>query len=98
MKTRIAAVLAVLVVALSVAAVASAAPRQSNMKGWSHQAPVTSKTWDANRPGAFDWEFGTTRPGTVKAWGIKAWGIKGWTIRGWKVNPLASAGWTIART
>ena len=46
MKTRITAVFAVLVVALSLVAAASAAPRQSNMKA-SH----------APRPSAFDWEW-----------------------------------------
>ena len=45
MKTRITAVFAMLVVALSLVAAASAAPRQSNQA--SH----------APRPSAFDWEW-----------------------------------------
>jgi hypothetical protein len=79
MKTRITAVLALLVVALSLAAAASAAPRQS---------PVTHPQWpiigffslkpsDANRPA-------TLKRGEVRTWRLKVW----------KVKPLASAGWT----
>jgi hypothetical protein len=71
MKTRITAVLALLVVALSLAAAASAAPRQSGIRSWSHQAPAGSKTWDANRPV-------TVKPRAVKTWSIKAWTIKVW--------------------
>jgi hypothetical protein len=69
MKARITAVLATLVVALSLVAGASAAPHKGTVKGWDYYngsswsglAPAASKTW------------------STKAWSVKPWASAGWT-------------------
>ena len=66
MKARITAVLAVAVVALSIAATASAG--NGTVKPWDYTRPSGSKTW-------------TVAPVAIKAWTVRGWNIKGWAVR-----------------
>jgi len=80
MKARITALFAVVVVALSLVAAASADTyRPADIKGWDYYAGAGSvKPWDMR-----SWD--------LKAWGLKSWGSSwsslhprdAYTVRGW---------------
>ena len=66
MKARITALFAVVVVALSLVAAASAAPHKSTVKGWDY---YNGSSWSGIKPGGSSWSG--LHKGSIKAWDRK---------------------------